>query len=222
MKKILGIIGAMVLGSMAALSAKSWTNIAGFGWNIPMDFSFTADEYKNGEEVVLENQTGLEMSYMGIGKKGFAVKTAFDLNYSGINHEFENTPFLGVNVNLQTGLGYAPVHSEKFTFGLFGMMGLNASAFASESTTYNSFEQKEITSKYSEGQIGYMLGGNITAMYTPKSHFSLYASCSVNYVTPGIYLVKAEFSDVYGNSEEVFDTNGTVKIIPTIGVCWKF
>lgn len=55
MKKILGIIDALVLGSMAALSAKSWTNIAGFGWNLPMDFTFTADGYQNGEEVILKN-----------------------------------------------------------------------------------------------------------------------------------------------------------------------
>lgn len=222
MKKILGIIGALVLGSMAALSAKSWTNIAGFGWNLPMDFTFTADEYQNGEEVILKNQTGLELFYMGISKKGFAVKTAFDLNYSEINHQFDNTPFIGINVNWQAGIGYAPVHSEKFTLGLFGMFGIDASAFYSESTSYRREFSRFITSTYTEGQIGYMLGGNITALYTPKSHFSLYASCSVNYVTPGVYLVRAEFNDLFANTENYFETNSSVKFIPTIGVCWKF
>lgn len=222
MKKILGIIGALVLGSMTALSAKEWKNIAGFGWNLPTDFTFTADDYKNGEEVVLENQTGLELFYMGIGKKGFAVKAAADLNGSGINHEFEKTPFIGANINLQIGAGYAPIHSEKFTVGIFGMLGIDASPFYAESTSYDTSFHKEITSKYTEGQIGYMLGGNITAMYSPKQSFNLYASCSVNYVTPGIYLVRAEFSDIYANSENYFDTNSSIKVIPTIGISWNF
>lgn len=222
MKKILGIVGALVFGSMAALSAEGWTNISGFGWNLPMDLTFTADEYNNGEEVVLENQTGLELFYMGFSEKGFAVKAAMDLNYSGINHEFDNTPFFGANVNIQLGAGYAPVHSEKFTLGLFGMIGLDASPFYSESTSYDTAMHKEITSQYTEGYIGYMLGGNITAMFTPKSNITLFASCSVNYVTTGVYLVRAEFSDIYANTENYLNTNGTVKVIPTIGMCWKF
>lgn len=222
MKKILGIIGAMVLGSMAALSAKEWKNFAGLGWNLPMDFTFTADDYNNGEKVVLENQTGLELFYMGISEKGFAVKAAVDLNGSGINHEFDHTPFIGANINLQLGAGFAPVHSEKFTLALFGMIGLDASPFYAEITAYDTSFNKEITSKYTEGQIGYMLGGNITAMFSPKNNFNLYASCSVNYVTSGVYLVRAEFSDVYANSENYFVTNGSIKVIPTIGACWNF
>ncbi len=221
MKKILGIFASLIFGSMTALSANGWTNAAGFGWNLPMDFTFSADDYNNGEDVVLENQTGLEFFYMGIGENGFAVKGAFDLNYSGINHEINNTPFIGVNLNCQLGAGYAPINSEKFTLGLFGMIGLDASAFYSESTSYDSLAQKNITSEYSEGQIGYMLGGNVTAVYTPSVRFSLFASCSVNYVTPGIFLVKAEFCDVYADSEDYFETESSVKVIPTIGICWK-
>lgn len=222
MKKILGILITFAIGSMAALSAKTWTNIAGFGWNIPMDFSFTSNEYKNGEEIVLKNQTGIEGFYIGVHKNGFAVKGAADVNFSGINHEMDLTPYTGINVNLQLGAGFSPWHSERFTFGIFGMIGIDASAFYAEKTAYNTQFSTTITSKYTEGYIGYMLGGNITTVYTPASCFSLFASCSVNYVTPGVYLFKAEYSDIFANSNNTFETNGTMKIIPTIGVCWKF
>lgn len=222
MKKILGIVATLVFGSMAALSAKTWTNVSGFGWNIPMELSFSSNEFNNGEEVVLKCQTGLEGFYMGIHSSGFAVKGACDINYSGINHEMDNTPYLGINLNMQLGAGYAPFRSEKFTLGVFGMVGIDISSFYCESTSYDSLANKNITSKYTEGFAGYLIGGNITAVYTPVSCFSVFASCSVNYVTPGEYLRKAEFSDVYASSENVYSTNGTVKVIPTIGVSWKF
>lgn len=222
MKKILGLALTFAIGSMAALSAKTWTNNVGFGWNIPMDLSFNSNEFHNGEEILLKNQTGLELFYMGIHSNGFAVKGSFDINYSGINHEMNYTPYIGINVNMQLGAGYAPFHSEKFTLGVFGMFGIDISSFYCESTAYDNLAMKNITSKYTEGFGGYMLGANITAVYTPVSTFSLFASCSVNYVAAGAYLRKAEFSDVYANSEELFNTNGTVKVIPTIGISWKF
>lgn len=222
MKKILGLALIFVLGSFAALSAGTWTSYTGFGWNLPMDETFTADSYNNGEEVVLENQTGLEVIYMGIGQKGFAVKTSFDINYSEINHEMNGVPYTGANVNLQLGAGFAPVRSDRFTLALFAVAGLDASAFYSESTNFDSAFSRDITSKYTEGQIGAMLGGNITAAYTPSKSFSVFASCSVNHVTQGLYVLTAEFSDVYANSEDTYETNTALKVIPTIGVCWKF
>lgn len=222
MKKILGLALIFVVGSFAALSAGTWTNFAGFGWNLPMDETFTADDYNNGEEIVLENQTGLEGFFMGFNQNGFAVKSSADINWSGINHEMNGVPYAGVNVNLQVGAGFAPLRSNSFTLALFGMVGLDASAFYSESTRYDTAFNENITSKYTEGQIAYMLGGNITAIYTPTESFSVFASCSVNRVTSGLYVFKAEFSDVYANSDDSYETNPTLKIIPTIGVCWKF
>lgn len=222
MKKIIGLTLIFVFGSFAALSAGTWTHFAGFGWNLPMDETFTADDYINGEKVVLQNQTGLEVNYIGISQRGFAVKTSAGINYSEINHVMNNTPYMGANVNLQLGAGYAPLRSDRFTLALFGIAGLDDSAFYSESTNFDSTFSKDITSKYTEGQIGAMLGGNITAAYTPSKSFSVFASCSVNRVVPGLYVLTAEFSDIYANSEDTYETNTTLKVIPTIGICWKF
>lgn len=222
MKKIIGIALILIFGSVAALSADTWTNIAGLGWNLPMDETFNANGYNNGEDIVLENQTGLNAFYMGVHKCGFAVKADSNLNYSGINHEMNNVPYIGVNESIQIGAGFAPVHSENVTIALFGMAGLDVSAFYSTSSWTDTAANEKITAEYEEGQVAFMVGGNITAMYTPTKHFSVFASCSVNRVLQGLYEFEADFSDVYADSEDTYITNPTIKIMPTVGVCWKF
>lgn len=222
MKKILGIALILVFGSVAALSADTWTNIAGFGWNLPMEETFSANTYNNGEDIVLESQTGIQGFYMGTHRNGLAVKADTSLNYSGINHEINNTPYIGVNETVQVGLGYAPINSGKLTLAVVGQAGLDVSAFYATMSRFDTQANKKITEEYEEGFVSFMLGGNVTAIYTPKSNFSVFASCSVNRVFPGVYVFKSTFSDVYANTDDSYVTNATIKIIPTVGVCWKF
>lgn len=222
MKKILGIALILIFGSVAALSADTWTNIAGLGWNLPMDETFNANGYNNKEDIVLEGQTGADLFYMGIHKSGLAVKADSMLNYTGINHEMNGVPYIGLNETVMLGAGYAPINTDHLTLAFFGEAGVDASTFYSTSSSFDTNSNKKITQEYEEGFVSFMLGGNITAMYTPKEHFSVFASCSVNRVFPGAYLFKAQFSDVYADSEDTYITNATIKIIPTVGICWKF
>lgn len=222
MKKIV-VFAAVLVMSIAALSAKSWTNYAGFGWNLPMDLSVNVPNRSLASDMYFENQTGLETFYMGIKSNGFAVKAAFDLNGSGINETMNGENYLGVNENIQLGIGFAPLHEGNFTLAVFGMTGLDISAFYVKTTFTDTVLNETSTMEYTQGYIAWMLGGNITASYKVKKHLSVYASCSVYHLTEGLYVDKCETdSRYYADMEETNTADPTVKVIPTIGICWKF
>lgn len=222
MKKTL-TISVVLLTFAALLSAGTWTNYAGFGWNLPMELSVTADSYNNAEEIVFENQTGLELSFLGINDNRFAFKTAGDINWTGINHEINNVPFKGLNLNLQAGAGYAPVCTDRFTLAVLGMAGFDASMVFSTSSFNDTVFNETSTTKYSQKYLTWMAGGNIDAVYAINSGFSVYASFSAFYLGKGTYNVKADTdSQIYADVDEDFTTNSAWKFIPTIGVCWKF
>lgn len=222
MKKIITLF-AILFTCGALLSAGSWTHYAGFGWNLPMELSVNADSYKNGEEVVFENQTGLELSFLGISENKIAVKAAGDINWTGINHIINNVPFKGLNLNLQIGAGYAPVCTERFTLAVLAMTGFDASKVFSKSSFYDpGFDDLSIT-EYSQKYLTWMFGGNIDAIFAVNGNLSVYTSFSAYYLTKGLYNEKADReSKVYVSEDDDYTTNGTVKFIPTIGVCWKF
>jgi len=123
-----------------------------------------------------------------------------------------------LGMDLMIGAGYAPVVNEKLTLGVFGVAGFTGIIAESEKK-YSSFYLCDV--KYTQTYGAFDLGANVTAAYTPKNTFSVWASLTGAYVCPGALRYEADPSK---GSKQTWnwDTGSNYRVIPEIGVCWRF
>lgn len=133
MKKIASFLAFLALG--ISVSAKSWTNYAGFGWRIPTAVKVQSDD-SNGKDIKFKTQTGLSLDYAGVHENGFSLRGIFDINYSGSDIEVgsDKDEMEGANCLFLVGAGYAPIHTEKMFLGFYGMLGADATVLNYEET----------------------------------------------------------------------------------------
>ncbi len=221
MKKIASFLAFLALG--ISVSAKSWTNYAGFGWRIPTAVKVQSDD-SNGKDIKFKTQTGLSLDYAGVHENGFSLRGIFDINYSGSDIEVgsDKDEMEGANCLFLVGAGYAPIHTEKMFLGFYGMLGADATVLNYEETVSvggysNSYE---VTVSHAAT----VLGANATFVYSPAEHFSLFASVCANYMFPAQIKIDEDIkiNGVSKSESPKYDCKGAFKFVPTVGICWRF
>lgn len=221
MKKIASLLAFLALG--ISVSAKSWTNYAGFGWRIPTSAKVKADD-SNAKDINFKSQTGLSLDYAGVHESGFSLRGIFDINYSGSDIEAgsDSDEMEGVNCLFLVGAGYAPIRTEKMMLGFYGLFGADATVLNyEESISGGGFSSSyEVTLTHAAT----VLGANATFVYSPAEHFSLFASVCANYMFPTEIKIDVDkkINGVSTSESPKYDFKGAFKFVPTIGICWKF
>lgn len=224
MKKFTTLLAALAL--CLSVSAKTWTNYAGFGWRLPTSTTVKADE-DGMSDIKFKSQTGLSIDYAGTHESGFSVRGIFDINYSSsnlkISAEEDDDELNGLNGLFLIGAGYAPICTDKMFLGLYGVLGADVTVLFRDYTKSSYLYEYE--AKYSMAHAASVLGANATFVYTPAKHFSLFASVCANYMFPA--KVESEITQKVNGTktfdgDEKFDYKGAFKFVPTVGICWKF
>lgn len=221
MKKIIAGLAALVLG---ASSLFAWTNIVDLGitGSIPEKIETTG---KNSSSYTFNN-IGIDIGYIGIFDSNLAIKAATKVGLGSVDAAVLDAftdPEIGplnINATETIGVGYGFINTDNLFLGVFGNIGAscNVGVAAREDDDYR-YATSVVSSTY-------FIGADISAVYTPTSIFSIYGSVSANIaygmVTSGS--IKQNLSnrdDIVTDSKEHL-TKPYFKLIPTIGVAWKF
>ena len=223
MKKITTLFAALAL--CFSVSAKTWTNYAGFGWRIPTSTTVKSDDSSMDFDIKFKNQTGLSLDYAGTHESGFSMRAILDINYSNSNLKVgdDDDELKGLNGLFLVGAGYAPICTDKMFLGVYGVIGADVTVLYRDKTSYSSYSKTE--SEYSLTHTASVLGANATFVYTPAKHFSLFASVCANYMIPAkiqAEMTLKENGTKIFDSDEKYDYKGAFKFVPTVGICWKF
>ena len=219
MKKIFAlIITAMIC--VSAFAGEAWKNYLGFGWRLPT--STTMHVQKSGYDNLKMTQSGLDLGYTGVlMSNGFSVRALIDLNFSTSNIDITDTDselstFPGLNMTYLIGAGWAPIRNDHFFFGFYGMLGFDFSVFAYDTSWFSS----SISKKDAYAYFAFLPAVNATFVWTPVKTFSLFATATVGYACPTFILHETKTNG--SDSTDSYLTTGGAKVIPTIGICWKF
>lgn len=213
MKKVLAAVTLLAIGFSA--SAKKWTNFPGIGVRIPTDTEVSADKtFAGKDDFEFNTQVGFDVSYVGVHENGFAVKAAVDIDYTKSNlKDSDGDDLSGVNTSFYAGVGYAPIFNEKLFIGAFLTIGADYDLVIHEI-------EKPIKATYKYSYTALTLGGNLTAIFTPVKSFSFYASVNAGVNLPGEFKSEIEISS--DTTTKTVESKAAFKLIPAVGVCWKF
>lgn len=220
MKKVL-IIAAALLMSASAFTGEAWNNHVGFGWRLPSP-STMHTEKKDWENLKMW-QSGIDLQYTGVlMSNGFTVHAMIDYAISNSNYDTrpgaELSSLWGFNTDLLVGAGWAPIRTKELFFGFYGMLGYDITVLGYDSESFDS--DKTIYKDY-VGYMAFLPAVNATFVWTPAKTFSLYATASVGYNCPTVIYRELESG---GHDKEKFKSlsRGGVKVIPAVGISWKF
>lgn len=221
MKKLFIFVAALFI-SVSAFAGEAWKNFLGFGWRLPTSTTMYVE--KSGEQnLKLPVQTGLNFSYTGVlMSNGFSVHAMTDFSFSTSNVDTlagsELSSLVGFNTDFLVGAGWAPIRTDMFFFGFYGMLGYDITAVGYDSSVFDSNKPKyQQTVVYA----AFLPALNATFAWTPVKSFSLYATLSLGYNLPTFIFNEYEAN---GKTKEETKTlsRGGVKTIPAVGICWKF
>lgn len=220
MKKIL-VIAASLLLSTSAFAGEAWKNFLGFGWRLPTS-SKMYTEKQGIPNLKMPFQTGIDASYTGVlMSNGFSVRALVDTNFSNSDVDTpagsEISYLIGINQDLLIGAGWAPIRTDMFFFGFYGMIGYDFTVLTYDSTAFNSKDPKFRQTVY---YASFLPALNATFAWTPVNRFSLFASATLGYNCPTYIHYETEDGDQ--KTEDKTLSRGGVKVIPTVGICWKF
>jgi len=229
MKKILGLAAALVIG-MSSLFA--WTNIITLGMtgSIPT----VAEPVSSDYDTITFTTGGINIDYIGLFDSGLAVmsKTTCGFGradsdlFSNIGHSYGPYAISGMEL---LGVGYGVVNQDNLFVGVFGTAGYIAEA---------AFTVGKDSNTVSAGAVvldAFVMGANVTAVYSPCKVFSLFASLSVNagmgYIEQASGTADYKALKNYKDGDELpaadgdaveYPVNPFVKIMPSIGIAWRF
>lgn len=224
MKRI--IIGITFLMASAGLFAgEAWNNHLGFGWRMPTGLTMH-NETRDFENLKMSWQTGLNLSYTGVlMSNGFSVRAILDECFTTSNIDIKDpdskiSSLPGFNTDVLVGAGWAPVRNEKFFFGFYGMLGLDFAAFYYD-TDYFWPSDSKVRRTQNVYYASFLPGVNATFIWTPTGeHFSLFATTTVAYSCPT--KIFYEYDDGTGNVKTSCITRGGTKVMPAVGISWRF
>lgn len=226
MKKLIALAVAITL-SISSLFA--WTNIINLG--VEGSVPTHANTILDGAEDFTFNATGAEFGYIGYFDFGLAV---FDHTSVGLG-TVKGEPFdsfadpifgpMNFEVNELLGVGYGIIRNENLFLGAFGIIGSSTDiAFAGK-------EAENIANATAVVSESFLYGANVTCVYTPSKIFSVFASVSFC-GTIGITTFASQSMEI--NEEKIEKStlkkpavkehlnSPGIKVLPTIGVAWKF
>lgn len=224
MKKLLLSLTALVIG-MSSLFA--WTN------NIQLGISGSFPEMvttrgENSSDYKFNN-TGISIGYIGTFESGLSLKATSSFGMgsaSGIHFDnFADSEFGPFNFNFTEilGVGYGIVNTDELFLGIFGTIGesYNYAIAAKEAGDYG-YANIALSNSF-------LLGGAIDAIYTPTKIFSVYASLSASLAIGDLSTITASQKITNTSDNDKPDADVTdylakpyLKILPSIGIAWKF
>ena len=239
MKKIL-ILALVLLTGMSAFAGEAWNNHVGVGFRIPTGMSIYEYNGNTDWKLKMPLQTGIDFTYTGVHMRtGLSVRGFMDYNLSTSNIDKINPnkddKVIGFNFDGAIGIGWAPIRGDHLLVGFYGIAGVDYSIFPDIYVErHEKSEKKNISDSTKTVQnyayTAFFAGGNATAIWTPTGNsFSIFGSATVAYSLPGICEISSATKtkrtkndsdkDVY--SDEYY-TTGALKVIPTVGVSWRF
>ena len=220
MKKVL-IIAAALFISASAFAGEAWNNHLGFGWRLPSPTTMHTE--KADWENLNMWQSGIDFQYTGVlMSNGFSVHAMVDYAISNSNYDTkpgaELSSLWGLNGDLLVGAGWAPIRTKELFFGFYGMIGYDFTIVCYDSEAFDS--DKTIYKDYVTYG-AFLPAANATFVWTPKKTFSLYATASVGYNCPTVIYREQEVGTA-GKIKTKTISRGGVKVIPAVGISWKF
>jgi hypothetical protein len=234
MKKIFAL-AAMLLIGMSAFAGEAWKNHLGYGWRVPTGITLSETQKNSDWELKMPVQTGLDVTYTGVHMdSGFSVRAFMDYNISSSNiqpiNPNDDYNLYGFNFDVAMGAGWAPVRNKFFLLGFYGILGFDMTHLLDSDASVKIGNGSAITTEViSYGS--FFAGGNATLAWTPfGGKFSFYGSATACYNFPGIVNSELETkyepmdgseasTTKYSDMKKVF---GTVRIIPAVGISWRF
>lgn len=209
MKRCLILISALLLGC-ATVSAKKFTNIVGGGWRLPTKFSISSNSNVFGD-IDYGVQTGFSADYMGYFDNGIGFRAFFDAGFTEASLKNDEKKQNSAMADVAIGAGYVPLRTDKFALGFFGIIGADAEIISYEKNS----------KKYHYDYTAAFCGINSTFVFTPKNMFSFYGSVTGCSLLPAS-IENYEKVDNKKKNKISYSTEACFKIIPTVGICWKF
>lgn len=220
MKKLLVTLAALAIG-MSSLFA--WTNIPTLGITGPvLNFINPIDSELDTIKI---NGTGLNLGYIGYFDFGLAFKDSTSIGFGTAHSNYfdnmESPSFgpLGIDITEIIGVGYGAIRTDNLFLGVFGNVGFSTDVAAAAKKT----------DEYNYGQAlvveSFLVGADVTVVYTPSTIFSLFGSVSVNAAFGGIQTASEAINretDRRNEHTDSFFAEPFVKILPTVGIAWKF
>lgn len=224
MKKFFILMTFFML-SAGLFAGEAWNNHLGFGWRLPTSLTLHS-ESKDYENLKMSVQTGLNISYTGVlMSNGFSVRAIVDQCFTTSNLDISDpdsriSSFPGLTCDILLGAGWAPVRTKNLFFGFYGMIGCDFTLFYYDTDYFWPSD-----SKVRRTQMAYyaslLPALNATFAWTPTGeHFSLFATVSVAYSCPT--KIFYEYDDGNGNVKSSSLTRGGTKVIPAVGISWRF
>ena len=228
MKKILSVF-AICLFALNGIQAKKWMNNIGVGLTIPIS-QIGIDEKSSDD--IFQVGYGIGGTYVGIHENGFTAKANIDIGAAttkDISLQGDETN-VGIFYNFDFGVGYSFIHTEKITFSLTGMAGLDMETYfdSEDDVSYDEKDCESVDRTFSLAELN--IGADLFFAYHIKEHFGFFANLSTRYLIVGSSKENIEWSwksKTGGTRKESEDKDGPdlagkFRIQPTIGVIWNF
>jgi len=218
MKKLL-VLCAVAVISVSNLFA--FTNIVGGGIKGSVPEILISTNQDPVKQMTLNN-TGLNLMYIGCFNSGLSIKESLNYGIGSVRGYYMDsfaTPMISpitFTVSNLVGVGYAIIHTENLYLGAF----VNAGAETSFAGAFDKHSSQGVATCLG------LVGGDVTAVFTPGRLISIFASVSANVGFGGTGgATISGYSHKHGPEYYDWDValvNPTFVLIPTIGIAFKF
>jgi len=201
--------------------AKKWRHFVGVAFTVPVT------QYKINKEKINFVNFGVNLSYMGVSRFGFATRATVSAGASvsdDIKFEDSDDSEVGSYGALELGAGFSIVNSPIFIFAIFAMVGAEYATFEAKENAYDHKELGSVDRSFSETLGAVTLGGDIVMRLAFSEHVGIFASVGGRWVasTSSETTVKYRKSDFTRAETILDDGRGVFSIVPTLGIMWRF
>jgi len=205
MKKICCVIVALFIGFSAFAEGNPDARV-GVGFSLPFSNMEIEEAGSSCQTQVITPAVNVMVN--AVFDSGFALRGVFDIGIP-VSKDFKDKVFdynNSVELFLDFGIGYAFIHTDNFSFCLFGMAGFSLARYTAETALADlSFFHFTLDA-----------GADAVAQYNFNSFLSVYASFSFRYRFP---LTSAYYvNDTLLNNDS--STSG-MSFIPSFGIAFK-
>ena len=200
---------------------KKWRHLIGAAFTVPIS------QYKINKEKLNFVNFGVNVSYMGVSRFGFATKATVSAGISvtdDIKFEDSDDSEMGSYGALELGAGFCFVNSPIFTFAVFAMVGMEYAMFETDENAYDHEELGAVDRSFTETAAGITLGGDIVMRLALTERVGIFASVGGRWVASSgsETTVKYRKGDYTRTESYLDDGRGVFSIVPAFGVMWRF
>ena len=203
-------------------TAKGWTHFVGAGVTVPVSkYNIEKTDYSMVSG-------GINLSYMGIGKSGFAVRTTWSAGAGftdDVKFKADDDNTAGTYTAGEIGVGYGFVNTPGWTVAAFAMVGIEAAVFTSETETYKHQELGKVDQTRSVTIGAFTLGGDVVVRKAIGQHAGLFASVGGRWVPVAVSINTNKYEkDDFTRTDDINSdkSDGGFTVVPTLGAMWSF